>query len=91
MKQLRITAKVIEDIVERELWNRTDAGCEVYDLIASTKATRKDGSINIEVNETQLNELRTEARFSGDYIEALDFGAVRAWAALKRQIAKVNA
>ena len=88
---LRITAKVIDDIIERELWHRTQAGSLVYERIAIAKSTRKDGSISVEVVQTELDELRTEARFSGDYNEAYDLGAVSAWSALGRQIKKLVA
>ena len=89
--RLRITAKVIDDIAERELWQRTEAGCTVYERISNSKSTRKDGSIKIEVSQSELDELRTEARFSGDYTEAYDLGAVSAWSALRRQLAKAGA
>lgn len=98
MNNLKITAGVIQEIVDRDLDLRTEQepdnpAMEIYRKIRNTPVTRKDGSINIQVTEAELQELYAEADYSGMYESASDptAGYIKAWAALARQIRKVRA
>ena len=98
MQNLKITAGVIQEIVDRDLDLRIDQepdnpAMEIYRKIRNTPVTRKDGSMNIQVTEAEMQELYTEADYSGDFRAASDptAGHIKAWAALARQIRKVRA
>ena len=97
MTNLKITAGIIQEIVDRDLDLRIDQesdnlAYDIYRKIRNTPVTRKDGSINIEVTEAELEELYTEADYSGDFRGTSDptAGYIKAWAALGRQIRKVR-
>ena len=98
MTNLKITAGIIQEIVDRDLDLRIEqepnnTAMEIYRKIRNTPVTRKDGSINIEVTAAELQELYAEADYSGMYESASDptAGYIKAWAALARQIRKVRA
>ena len=97
MTNLKITAGIIQEIIDRDLDLRIqqepdNPAMDIYRKIRKTPVTRKDGSINIEVTEAELQELYAEADFSGDFRDASDptLGYIKAWAALARQIRKVR-
>lgn len=93
MTNLKISATIIEEIMLKEFWRRIEFQPEnremdVYRRIAEATSTRKDGSINIDVSDEELEELAKEASFSGFYQEAS--GSWRSWLALEKQIKKVR-
>lgn len=97
MVNLKISATLREEIIASELDRRIEREPEslemdVYRRIANAQPTRKDGSMNIDVTDAELDELYAEATYSGDPSEACDpqAGYIKAWAALARQIRRVR-
>jgi len=97
MNKVKITAAVLDEIVQIEMHTRIDRDPKdiaqaVYKRIYNTPVTRKDGSITIEVNDLELEELYGEASYQGDPKGACDptAGYIKAWAGLARQIKKLR-
>jgi hypothetical protein len=97
MTTLKITAGIVSEVAIRELWARADEleapECyKVYRRIEEASSTRKDGSITIEVNAAELEELYVEADYHSDRQAFCDPSAdyLKSWASLKRQIEKVR-
>ncbi len=88
MTKVKISSTIIDEICLRELWNYGDKARFVYAKIRDTKSTRKSGSIVIDVDADELNELFQEAdSWSGSFDDyTMPKGEWLAWKALRKQI-----